>query len=77
MRSVEERTNEKIRKESGHVNHTDPLVSFLYILMRDHLPTGTVEGIVTDHCIASPSSFTNGWLAKYAINLAESLRKLG
>lgn len=68
-----------IREQSGSVDSADPLVAFLYILMRDHLPVGEVEGIISNHvgqgedrgCV---SHYSNGWLAKYAEYLAGRLR---
>lgn|SRR5690606_32968157 len=50
------------------------LVSFLYELMRDHLPCGTVEKLVNDE---NPNNidieFSNGYLARYAEDLANRL----
>lgn len=50
------------------------LVSFLYELMRDHVPCGTVEKLVKD---ANPYNanieFSNGYLAQYAEDLANRL----
>lgn len=65
-----------LREESGAVTYSDPLTSFLYQLMRDHLPAGKVEELVW-HVSQEPADgciFTNGWLAKYANNLAETLK---
>lgn len=45
----------------------DPLVAFFYLLMRDKLPSGVVEGIMED--IAGTENgfrFTNGLLAAHA-----------
>jgi len=69
------RTMETIRKDSGEVYSDDRLVSFLYILMRDFLPAGEVEGILLSHCKDSKSDFTNGWLANYAKNIAKYLKE--
>ena len=68
--------NEELRYRSGSVNSTEPLVSFLYILMRDHLPAGVVERIYQEHVAGtfSNSKFTNGYLASYAKDLAERIR---
>jgi len=65
---------ETMREASGKVSSTDPLVSFLYLLMRDELPTGTVVGLLKT-CSDEKTVFTNGWLAKMAIYVAERLRK--
>ena len=66
--------NEELRAASGKVDSTDPLVSFLYELMRDHLPPGIAEKIVRNSRPV-PTHFTNGYLAEYAKYLAEKLRK--
>lgn len=65
-----------LRERSGDVRSDDPLVSFLYQLMRDHLAVGVVEGLMGE-VEKQPSIFTNGWLANYAKDLAERLRKKG
>jgi len=74
MTDMKERT-EELRKITGDVTYSDPLTSFLYQLMRDELPSGTVEKMVND--VASEAGkdiiFTNGWLAQYANNLAERI----
>jgi hypothetical protein len=71
------RTNE-LRKESGKVTSNDELVAFLYVLMRDHLPCGQVEQIIQDNILAQKEekiTFSNGYLANYAKNLANILRR--
>jgi hypothetical protein len=67
---------EKLRETSGTVTYTDALTSFLYELMRDHLATGVVERIFINSVNAGPTTYTNGWLARYANNLAEELRNV-
>ncbi len=69
----EERTK-ALREASGQVVYTDALTSFLYELMRDHLPAGKVEEMVAG-VLSEPEErlFTNGWLANYANHLAELL----
>lgn len=66
-----------LRELSGSVDSDRPLVNFLYILMRDHLPVGTVEEILKYHilnCKDKKSQFTNGWLAEYAKYVANNLK---
>lgn len=68
----------EIRKASGDVysEKDHRLVSFLYELMRDKLPPGEVEHIMLNTVVGSPDTevrFTNGWLAKYAMNIADRL----
>lgn len=63
--------NEALRLRSGEVMDDDPLVRFLYLLVRDHLPAGAVEGIIqADERV---SHFTNGHLARYAQDMAARL----
>jgi hypothetical protein len=69
-------TNEALRERSGSINSNDPLVSFLYILMRDHIATGTVEKIMQEHVNSKESQFCNGFLAKYAMDIANRIYEL-
>ena len=68
------RTNDQLRDESGQVNSSSALVSFLYCLMRDKLPAGEVEQLAREAVKFPESQFTNGWLAEYAQNLARDLQ---
>jgi hypothetical protein len=57
----------------------DRLTSFLYELMRDHLPAGEVEALVASVeeealSLENPNVYSNGWLAQYAADLAQRLR---
>jgi hypothetical protein len=65
-----------LRKDSGGIKDTSKLVSFLYQLMRDNLPTGDVEKIMTeiDKEQGKEIRYTNGWLAQYAKNIAKRLK---
>ena len=72
--------NTDLRARSGSVDSSDPLVDFLYHLIRDHLPAGAVESIIQtqvfpeerkDDCV---SEFCNGYVANYAQDIAERLR---
>lgn len=74
--------NVRLAVESGKVKDTRPLVAFLYDLVRDRLPLGTVETMVREqfepqnpYVDKEPDSyqFTNGWLAKYAQDVADRL----
>ncbi len=62
-----------MRERSGEVDSNDPLVAFLYVLMRDHLTPGNVEQIMLGHVTGNESQFTNGWLATYAADVAARL----
>jgi hypothetical protein len=65
---------EDLRKRSGEISSADPLVGFLYDLIRGHLPAGVVEKLVMDNTTGEEMLFTNGWLANYAKDLAERLK---
>ena len=72
----------KLLKDSGHFETEDPLVVFLYLLMRDKLTPGEVSTLL--HQTAGrpdvgvgagyENRLTNGWLAQYADWLARELR---
>lgn len=66
--------NDALRERSGNVKINSKLVSFLYELMRDHLPVGTVEELVRASEQESEVVYTNGWLAQYAEDLANRLK---
>lgn len=64
---------ESIRARSGNVKSSDPLVLFLYHLMRDHLPTGVVADLCRESLQHQHTTYTNGWLANYAKTLAAAI----
>ena len=75
--------NDDLRDRSGEVDTEDPLVVFLYHLLRDHLPAGDVEGIMQKHVFPLPvredegfprCRFSNGFIAKYAKDVAQRLQ---
>jgi hypothetical protein len=70
------RAMKALRFRSGDVKtKKDPLTSFLYELMRDHMTPGEVEYLVLS-AVNEPEdvSYSNGWLAEYAADLAGRLR---
>lgn len=72
MKPDHTKLNDELRVASGSVQINSYLVSFLYELLRDHLPTADVESIVRN-CSDPDVIYTNGWLAHYAENLAKRL----
>jgi hypothetical protein len=62
-----------LRKRSGTVQYNSKLVSFLYELIRDHLPAGVVEGLVHNSTFDPDVTYTNGYLADYAKDIADRL----
>lgn len=72
--------NTALRQRSGSVNSADPLVDFVYHLLRDHLPAGDVEKIMVERVFPemrqgdTVSQFCNGYLANYAKDIADRLK---
>ena len=66
----------RLRESSGRIKDTDPLVLFLYLLARDHLPVGAIEKVMGEVEIASvlgETIYTNGWLAQWAQDASKRL----
>ena len=63
---------DRMRIRTGCVTDDSRVVSFLYDLLRDHLPAGTVEALV-QAAMQTPVTFTNGHLARYAQDVAARL----
>jgi hypothetical protein len=66
-------TDRRLRAVSGRVSDTRPLVSFLYDLLKCHLPAGTVEQLVRDSEKPDTTHYTNGFIARYAQDIADRL----
>lgn len=64
---------EGLRSRSGVVQIDSKLVNVLYSLMRDHIPPGVLERLVGE-ADSGPVTYTNGWLAEYAKDLADRLK---
>lgn len=79
QRKVKDQNVKRLRKKSGSVKDSRLLVAFLYVLMRDHLPAGVVEGVLlklsNDNVEDTQHEYTltNGYLAKYAKDIADRL----
>ena len=63
---------ERLRVASSQVCDNRPLVSFLYEMLRDHVQPGVAEAVVWSSK-PGKTTFTNGWLAKYAQDIADRL----
>lgn len=79
---VSSEANRRMRAESGRVDDFRPLVALFYELGRDLVPLGEFEGRVDrilehakpdDAGERGPFMFTNGWLARWAQDLADRL----
>lgn len=64
----------EMRKRSGSIKSESSLVCFMYLLMRDHLPPGVVEGLLESSTPKQEFEFTNGWLAEYSKYITERLK---
>ena len=67
--------NKELRGDSGRVTSEDPLVCFLYLLMRDSLPSGVVTAKVIEALNSDDVIYTNGYLADFSKYLASELKK--
>lgn len=72
MKKSASQENEELRQRSRYVDHPSKLVSFLYDLVRDHVPPGKLEQLVRD-AQDVPVEYTNGFLANFAIDVAHRL----
>lgn len=65
-------------ERSDAVETHDPLVSFFYELMRDHIHPGVVEDILKHSTTLSATlaqlRVNNGWLAQYAQDVVQRLQ---
>ena len=63
--------DQDIFDRSGHVTYNSKLVGFLYDLLKEHVPPAELEQLVRTAEAKSPMiTYTNGWLAQYAHDLA-------
>jgi hypothetical protein len=72
-------TSERPGGYAQAVESDSRLMAFLYILMRDHLPPGVVEGIMVDHVEVAAGMqhmYSNDFLAAYAYEIEQRLQGL-
>ena len=67
--------NLECKQVSGNIKINCKLTSFLYTLMRDHIPTSVVEALSKEADYDDDVVYTNGWLALYANHIAKRLIK--
>lgn len=75
---IKELAEEKLGKPKSSMERKstkDPLVSFLYELMRDHVTPGVVEKVMSQTVPFTEHRLCNGYLASYAEDIAKRLRK--
>lgn len=67
---------DQLKKASGSVKASSGLSVFMYVLVKNYLTPSKVEELmdqVRKHMKAESITFTNGWLGKYAENLATEI----
>jgi hypothetical protein len=65
-----------IRQRSGTINSDDRVVALLYILLRDgDVAPGRLEEVVQGMDAVQVYQYSNGWIARYALDVAERLRR--
>lgn len=74
-REIQNARNSHIRLESGELDDNQRIIAFLYILVRDHIPPGILEEILTNHVLVHDEDdiveYTNGWLLEYVRDVAK------
>lgn len=67
----------RMRRASGRVNDSRPIVALLYDLARDMVPLGTLEVYIDKNSQSQdgPFMFTNGWLAQWAKDAADRIER--
>lgn len=65
--------NNELYEKSGKITSSDPLVSFLYVVMRNGCPTGVVEQAMMEMS-DEEIQYTNGYLAEYSKYIASKMR---
>jgi len=68
--------NKKLKEASGNIKSKNKLVCFLYLLMRDSITPGSIEGIIMQLKQSLPDTeyeYSNGYLAEYAQYVADEL----
>lgn len=64
----------ELSEQSGKVIDISPLVNLLYSLLSAHVTPDALEKLVQElPPLGMEVQYTNGWLAKYAQNLAERI----
>lgn len=68
----------RMRHASGLVEVNDRLAAFIYLLARDHVPSGVIDRVIDYEIPQHPTTsfaVTNGWVAKWAEDAANRLRR--
>lgn len=70
------RTNGEVQNRSGNYKTKNPLVAFIYLLLRDCCSASEIEAAAEQaYNSKAEIALTNGWLALYAEDVARSLSK--
>jgi len=74
-KTQQEKSHDNMRLASGKFTSRNKLIVFLYLLGRDRLPLGLIEGIMeqVEGMSSEEVVYTNGWLAQWAEYTADRL----
>jgi hypothetical protein len=64
---------EALRERSGDCATQDPLVALLYELLQEHVHPSDMEELVRNALTEEPAILTNGWIGRYADDIAMRL----
>ena len=70
---MDTKDRDEMYKKSGEVELSDPLVAFLYVMLRNGAGPGVIHEAL-ENMTNQPMRYTNGWLAQYAKYVAEKMR---
>jgi len=70
---MDTKNRDEMFQKSGEIELSDPLVAFLYVMLRNGAGPGVIHEAL-ENMTNQPMRYTNGWLAQYAKYVAEKMR---
>ena len=70
---MDPKERDEMYKASGEIESTDPLLAFLYVMLRNGAGPGVIHEAL-ENMTDQPMRYTNGWLAQYAQFVADKMR---
>jgi len=70
---MDTKKRDEMFQRSGEVESTDPLLAFIYVMLRNGAGPGVVHDAL-ENMTDGTMRYTNGWLAEYAKYVAEKMR---
>jgi len=71
---MDTRKRDEMFQRSGEVESTDPLLAFIYVMIRNGAGPGVIFDAL-DNMTDETMRYTNGWIAEYAKYVTEKMRK--